>query len=194
MAPVHDPGVDVAPAGVDARLVQAVPRAMRRLPDPILLAMSSGLRAHCDELVPRTLFRGRSGGGCAVGVTLRELVPEAFEFGRLRFWLWHRWRRGIERDVAARYPQLKHLQWHFDDAVRGAADELPDQRDAARAVGLWLAASAAGELALRRPPEAPARGIQPPRPWRASREHSSDREAAGGSGRRRGAPSACVGG
>ena len=80
--------------------------------------MVRGLRAHAGDLAPGVLFRDHDSRGCAVGVTLRELAPAAFRFGRLSFWLWQRWRRGVERDVARRYPRLKHLQWHYDAAVK----------------------------------------------------------------------------
>jgi hypothetical protein len=143
------PSVLVAPpSGVSGPLARGAVRTLQHLPDALLHAMVRGLRAHADDLAPGVLFRDRSSGGCAVGITLRELAPEAFNFGWFRFWLWQRWRRGVERDVARRYPRLKHLQWHFDEAVaelEGAGLPQP-----ARAVGLWLAASAEAELGSRR--------------------------------------------
>jgi hypothetical protein len=157
------------PNGVSAELVSAANRALQHLPDELLGAMARGLTAHAEELAPGRLFRSNSSGGCAVGITLRELAPDAFEFGWLRFWLWQRWRRGVERDVASRYPRLKHLQWYFDEAVaeiEGAGAE----RQPAKAVGLWLAASARAELVARAgalteqrsPPRRPARGARHP--------------------------------
>jgi hypothetical protein len=110
--------------------------------------MVRGLRAHADELAPGVLFRNQSVGGCAVGITLRELAPEAFDFGRLRFWLWQRWRRGVERDVARRFPRLNHLQRHFDEAV--AEVSRAGYSRGAKAEGLWLAATADAELGSRR--------------------------------------------
>jgi hypothetical protein len=108
--------------------------------------MIRGLRTYADDLAPGVLFRNRS-GGCAVGITLRELAPEAFDFGWLRFWLWQRWRRGVERDVARWFPGLKHLQRHFDVAV--AELEEAGYPEPAKDVGLWLAASAEAELRSR---------------------------------------------
>ena len=149
------PSVVVSPPpGVSAERASAVGRALRHLPDELLRAMVRGLRAHADELSPGALFRGSTSGGCAVGITLRELAPDAFVFGWLRFWLWQRWRRGVERDVATRYPRLKHLQRHFDGAVADVEEGGDDARPA-RAVGLWFAESAAAELETRRS-EAPS--------------------------------------
>jgi hypothetical protein len=125
-----------------------VAQALRHLPDVLLRAMVSGLGAHADELAPGVLFRGTSSGGCAVGITLRELAPDAFEFGLFRFWLWQRWRRGVERDVARRHPRLKHLQWYFDEAV-AELEQAGREPQPAKAVGLWLAASAEAELTAR---------------------------------------------
>jgi hypothetical protein len=138
-----------APPGVRPALASAVARALGHLPDELLRAMAGGLRAHADELAPGVLFRGHRSGGCAVGVTLRELAPESFEFGRLRFWLWQRWRRGVERDVARRFPRLKHLQWYFDEAV-AELSASGCEAQAARIVGEWLADSASAELSARR--------------------------------------------
>jgi hypothetical protein len=152
------------PRGVSADVAGGVGRALTQLPDTLLRAMVGGLRAHADDLAPGVLFRGTSSGGCAVGITLRELAPGAFEFGRIRFWLWQRWRRGIERDVARRYPRLKHLQWYFDEAV-GQLERAGDDPQPARAVGLWLASSAEGELGARRS----ALAKDGPRPRRTAR-------------------------
>jgi len=142
----------VVPAATSVRLGPVLARAMRRLPDPILVALARGLRAHRDELAPGRLFASPRAGGCAVGIALRELAPEAFSFGAPAYWLWHRRRRGIERDVALRFPELAHLQCCFDEAVgetrarSGVATPV-----AAREVGLWFGRAAEEELARRRP-------------------------------------------
>lgn len=156
-----------APAGIDGALVTAVRRSLQRLPDKLLLAMVRGLRSNADDLAPGALFRRRDGGGCAVGVTLRELAPDAFQFGRIEFWLWRRWRRGVEADVARRFPQLQQLQRLFDDAVR-EIEEISCDGQAAKAVGLWFAASAEAELQAR---DTPARATRWPAnlPTRGSR-------------------------
>jgi hypothetical protein len=147
-SPVRPTILVAPPRGVSAELAGAAGRALQHLPDELLRAMARGLSAHAEDLAPGVLFRGTSSGGCAVGVTLRELAPDAFRFGWLRFWLWQRWRRGVERDVARQYPRLRHLQWYFDEAV-AELDEVGDP-ESAKAVGLWLAASAEAELSSRR--------------------------------------------
>jgi hypothetical protein len=152
------PSVLVAPPlGVSGAAASGATRALWHLPDELLRAMVRGLRAHADDLAPGVLFRNQSSGGCAVGITLRELAPDAFDFGWLRFWLWQRWRRGVERDVARRFPRLKHLQRHFDEAV--AESKEAGYPEPARAVGLWLAASADAELRSRRGRVAEARSL-----------------------------------
>lgn len=140
------------PAGTAGQLGPVLGRAMRGLPDAILVALARGLREHRDELAPGRLFASPRSGGCAVGIALRELAPEAFDFGRLEYWLWYRRRRGIERDVAVSFPELLHLQRCFDKAVGETRDRLAlDQRSAAREVGLWFAVAAERELSGRRP-------------------------------------------
>lgn len=165
------PLVPVAPPlGVSGPVASGVGRALQHLPDQLLWAMVRGLRAHADDLAPGVLFRNPGFGGCAVGITLRELAPEAFDFGWLRFWLWQRWRRGVERDVARRFPRLNHLQWHFDAAV----GELKESGypEPAKAVGLWLAASADAELRSRRSPVAETRSLPTRTPRRTHRRAS----------------------
>ncbi len=170
--PVRSSVLVAPPRGVSSALAGDVGQALRHLPDEVLRAMARGLRTHAHDLAPGILFRGHSSGGCAVGITLRELAPDAFEFGRLRFWLWQRWRRGVERDVARRYPRLKHLQWHFDEAVaelkRFGSDPEP-----AKAVGLWLAAGAEAELGGRRGAAVDSKPI-PTRPARRPRRRPGD--------------------
>ena len=129
------------PPGVSETLQAAAGRSLQHLPEELLRAMASGLRANADSLAPGVLFRGRDSGGCAVGVTLRELAPDAFQFGHIQFWLWHRWRRGVERDVARKFPHLHELQRVFDEAV-SEVEAAGLEEQAPKAVGLWLAASA----------------------------------------------------
>jgi hypothetical protein len=139
-----------APAGVSGQVAASAERSLQHLPENLLLAMVTGLRANADDLAPGVLFRGRDSGGCAVGVTLRQLAPDAFQFGRVEFWLWHRWRRGVEPDLARKFPQLQQLQRVFDDAVNELAEAGHD-KPPAKAVGLWLAASAEAELRASKP-------------------------------------------
>jgi hypothetical protein len=136
------------PPGVGGQLAAAAERCLQHLPERFLRALATGLRLNADELAPGALFRDRDTGGCAVGIALRELAPDAFRFGRIEFWLWHRWRRGVELDVARRFPHLQQLQRVFDDAVAQAQDTGHAQ-EPTKAVGLWLAASAETELRVR---------------------------------------------
>lgn len=137
-----------APVGLSRALAIPATRAVQRLPDALLGAMARGLTVNADALAPGVLFRDRESSGCAVGITLRELAPDAFNFGRLEFWLWRRWRRGVEPDVARRFPQLRQLQRLFDEAV-DELNELGRHEQPAKTVGLWLAACARAELRAR---------------------------------------------
>src|SRR3954471_18222441 len=94
-------------------------RTLRGLPDTMLAALVRALENHVHELVPGRLFRDRSGGGCAVGLMLRELDPERYESGSaLRFWLRDRWRRRAHSyPELAGNPRLRHLEWIFDRSV-----------------------------------------------------------------------------
>jgi hypothetical protein len=128
------------------------------MPDALLRAMARGVTLNADGLVAGALFRDRDSSGCAVGITLRELAPDAFHFGRLQFWLWHRWRRGVEPDVARRFPQLRQLQPLFDQAV-GELNQLGRHEQPAKTVGFWLAACAQAELRGRSTPAASRRRL-----------------------------------
>ena len=129
-------------------------RSLHALPEPFLAAMARGLESHRDELVPGRLFSSPEGGGCAVGVMLRELEPETYAGGRVRFWLRDRWRRGSRsyRDVLCRNPRLKHLEWVFDDAVELLRHATPgaSRRDAAALAGDWVREAIEAELRWRR--------------------------------------------
>lgn len=128
-------------------------RSLRGLPAGMLEAMAQGLDAHGRDLVPGRLFLSRRRGGCLVGVMLRELDPERFEHGPVRFWLRERWRRGSRsyHGPLAANPRLKHLEWSFDDAVRRIRRRQPDlsPRVAARIVGRWVRTEVDRELRWR---------------------------------------------
>ena len=128
-------------------------RSLRALPDPFLAAMARGLEKHRDQLVPGRLFSSADGGGCAVGVMLRELEPETYAGGRLKFWLRDRWRRGSRsyRDAMGRNPRLKHLEWVFDDAVAllRRSPPQPSRRTAAALAGDWVREGIEAELRWR---------------------------------------------
>jgi hypothetical protein len=128
-------------------------RTLRALPDPLLAALLVGLERHGDELMPGRLYRSTSSGGCAVGMMVRELHPEAFEIGGLRFWLRHGWRRSARGygGILAECPRVRHLEYLFDhsvDAVQTAAPAAGAAR-AAESVGRWMRAHAEAELGRR---------------------------------------------
>jgi hypothetical protein len=128
---------------------QMLRRTLRGLSDPQLEALASGLERHREELVAGRLFKSTGGGGCAVGVMLRELdaVPAR---GAARFWLRDRWRRSVTSYRAIRrQPRLRHLEWGFDAAVKRLRDAGVDKREAAAAAGGWLHDLTSQELAWR---------------------------------------------
>lgn len=146
------------PAGLSRALSVPATRVLQHMPDALLQAMARGVTLNADGLVAGALFRDRDSSGCAVGITLRELAPDAFHFGRLEFWLWHRWRRGVAPDVARRFPQLRQLQPLFDQAV-AELNQLGRHEQPAKTVGLWLAACAQAELQGRSASTAPTRRL-----------------------------------
>jgi hypothetical protein len=141
-------------------------RALRGLPDAMLAAMIEGIERHPDELVPGRLYRSREGGGCPVGVMLRVLRAGR-DPGRVRFWLRDRWIQGIDcdRDLARRYPRLRHIELAFDTTVERTRHYHPhlSERLAARAAGLWFSAEAQAELDRRRRQEYERKAMSLPR-------------------------------
>jgi hypothetical protein len=132
---------------------QVMRRSVRGLPDEMVDALARGLERHADRLAAGRLFATAAGGGCAVGVLLRELQPEAYRQGRLHFLLRHAWRRRAASygGELGRNPRLRHLEWSFDEAVNRTRELEPgcSTHEAARAVGDWLLAEARAEIAWR---------------------------------------------
>ncbi len=133
---------------------QVLRRTLRGMPDAMVEALSLGLRRNANRLIKGRLFRAPSGGGCAVGVMLRELEPSSYRQRGLRFMLRHGWRRHAASygGELARNPRLAHLEWSFDAAVDVLRELEPHRSaaDAACAVGAWLRSAADEELAWRR--------------------------------------------
>lgn len=149
---------------------QMLRRTLRGLSGRQLEALSAGLERHSEELVAGRLFKSTAGGGCAVGVMLRELdaVPTR---GTAGFWLRDRWRRSATSYPAIRrQPRLRHLEWGFDAAVQRLRIAGIKPTAAVAAVGQWLRQLADYELAWR------AQATSMPRPRAA---------VAGGEGRAR---------
>jgi hypothetical protein len=128
---------------------QMLRRTLRGLPDDQLEALATGLERHEEQLVPGRLFKSTAGGGCAVGVMLRELdaVPKR---GTAAFWLRDRWRRSVTsyREIG-RQPRLRHLEWGFDAAVELLRRAGVQRTEAVVAVGRWLRELTRYELAWR---------------------------------------------
>jgi hypothetical protein len=128
---------------------QMLRRTLRGLPDAQLAALATGLERHEQQLVAGRLFKSTGGGGCAVGVMLRELdaVPNR---GTAAFWLRDRWRRSVTsyREME-RQPRLRHLEWGFDAAVELLRGAGVKRAEAVAAVGRWLRELAGYEVAWR---------------------------------------------
>lgn len=128
---------------------QMLRRTLRGLSDLQLEALATGLERHEEQLVAGRLFKSTGGGGCAVGVMLRELdaVPSR---GAAAFWLRDRWRRSVTSyGEMARQPRLRHLEWGFDAAVELLRGAGVKREEAVAAVGRWLRQLAGYELAWR---------------------------------------------
>jgi hypothetical protein len=130
---------------------QVLRRTLRPLPQPMLAALARGLDKHRDELVAGRLFNSPHGGGCPVGVMLRELDPARCRSG-LRFWLRDRWRggsRSYRGGALAKNPRLKHLEWIFDGLVVDLRERGLDGGEAARAAGRLVRQEVERELEWR---------------------------------------------
>jgi hypothetical protein len=128
---------------------QMLRRTLRGLSGRQLEALATGLRRHRERLVAGRLFKSAGGGGCAVGVMLRELdaVPRR---RAARFWLRDRWRRSVTSYPAIRSePRLRHLEWGFDAAVQRLLAAGFARREATAAAGVWLRELTKQELAWR---------------------------------------------
>ena len=133
-------------------------RILRGLPDEVLQALVRGLERDGHSLMAGRLFRGNH-GGCAVGVTLRELDPETYAVEGPAFWLRHAWRRRLRwyRGLSAANPRLQHLEWTFDRAVTATYGGWRRRlrREAAVAVGRWIRFEGQAELDWRQLAAAP---------------------------------------
>lgn len=135
-------------------------RALRELPVVLLEPMVAGLRRHADTLVAGSLYSD-DGGGCAVGMMLREISerpePAAEAPRRALGRLWPaRLRfqsptvREARPDLAKANPRLAHLELFFDVTCEAMVDRLGlASCEAARSVGLWMAAETQAEINLR---------------------------------------------
>jgi hypothetical protein len=127
-------------------------RVLSDFPDPLLAALISGLELHGDDLRCGRLYKSQN-SGCAVGAMIRQLHPEQFECGRMKFLVRHRWRKR-----AASYGGTLETGMHatlleaiFDRAVLVTMAWHPDasERVASHVVGQWLLTEAERELGHR---------------------------------------------
>jgi hypothetical protein len=129
-------------------------RTLRGLPEEMVAALARGLEANAGHLVAGRLFTQRGGGGCAVGVMLRELRPDRFSPHRLRPWSPTAWKRTSAAlgGELGRNPRLRHLEWSFDRAVGRVVQLSPSLSPTAAAdlVGRWFTSEARAELLRRR--------------------------------------------
>lgn len=150
-------------------------RALRGLPVTLLEPLLTGLRQHSDSLMPGHLVT-YDGGGCAVGLMLREIAqtPEWQAEGlappakRRRF----AWRDASIYDswpeIAASHPRLHHLEIVFDVTCAQLRERAAmAEEDIPRTVGLWMAAETQSEINMRHVEDA-AVGTNAPLPPRSA--------------------------
>ncbi|MGI8844909.1 MAG: hypothetical protein ACR2HC_01830 [Thermoleophilaceae bacterium] len=138
-------------------------RALRGLPIKLLDPLAQGLRRHSDSLMPGHLVT-HDGGGCAVGLMLREIAqsPEWQRDGehappapaRRAFWreasIYDTW-----PEIAAAYPRLHHLEIIFDvTCTELRRRDVIDPSAVPRTVGLWMAGETQAEINMRHVEEA----------------------------------------
>jgi hypothetical protein len=117
---------------------QMLRRTLRGLSAPQLEALASGLERYRGRLLAGRLFKSGGGGGCAVGVMLRELDAVPARRGA-RFWLRDRWRRSvISYPAIRRQPRLRHLEWGFDAAAQRLRAAGVARSAAVAVAGEWL--------------------------------------------------------
>ena len=140
------------PLVIAAERKPVLDRTLCHLPDAVLDAMRRGLDRHDGRLRPGRLFS--KGGGCAVGVMLRELFPsyraDRGLIGRLR----PRAKSIVEEhpQLARSLPRLTHIELCFDVTTRICQEHDPSRGAAAwaQAVGRWFAGCLYTELERRR--------------------------------------------
>jgi hypothetical protein len=144
-------------------------RVLSHLPDDVLSALAHGLERHAGRLEPGRLYGDYDGGGCAVGVMLRELSPSEYERGRLQFWARRRRHESVltervpfDRSVVTR---LSHVEMCFDRTASTLCEhaEAEDPETAANATGRWMAEGCREHLRARS--GAGDRGFFVPEEW-----------------------------
>jgi hypothetical protein len=131
-------------------------KVLSHLPDELLSALAHGLERHAGHLEAGRLYAGYDGGGCAVGVMLRELSPSSYRQGRIQFWVRRRRHESVltervdfERAVITR---LSHIETCFDLTAAAVSERAPETsaQVAANATGRWMAEGCRAQLRARR--------------------------------------------
>lgn len=144
------------PAHIARTREPVLARVLSHLPDDFLSALAHGLERHAGRLEPGRLYGDYDGGGCAVGVMLRELSPSEYARGRIRFWARrHRHhtvlteRVRFDRSLVTR---LSHVEMCFDRTASALCEhaEAEHPETAANATGRWMAEGCREHLRARR--------------------------------------------
>jgi hypothetical protein len=159
------------PAPVARHREHVLDMVLGHLPDELLSALALGLERHAGRLIAGQLYDAHDGGGCAVGVMLRELSPSAYRTGRVRF----RVRRHRHRSVLTErtdfdhslLTRLSHIEMCFDRTAVSLSEHTgaPDLPAAANATGRWMAEACRRRLRTRN------RGFFVPEDWRPRSMH-----------------------
>jgi hypothetical protein len=151
-------------------------KVLSHLPDEILSALAHGLERHAGRLEAGRLYSDYDGGGCAVGVMLRELSPAEYEQGRLQFWARRRRHRSVLTERVPFEPslvtRLSHVEMCFDRTAFTLCEHVggEDVRAAANTTGRWIAEECRQQLRTRS--RAGHGGFFVPEEWlSARREH-----------------------
>jgi hypothetical protein len=148
-------GVQGLPADIARSREPVLARVLSHLPDDVLSALAHGLERHAGRLEVGRLYADYDGGGCAVGVMLRELTPSEYDRGRLHFWARRHRHRSVlservkfERSLVTR---LSHVEMCFDRTALTLCEhaEAEDVRTAANATGRWMAEECRQQLRAR---------------------------------------------
>ena len=155
-------------------------RVLSDFPDPLLAALISGLELHGHKLRCGTLYRTHE-SSCPAGAMIRQLYPERFECGRLKFLVRHQWRRRAASYGGVLQSDM-HVAWLeaiFDRAVILTMSMRRDvsERVASRVVGRWLFEEAERELGRRE--DRRSAGLPPPVSWREERLRRWGEDLAG---------------
>jgi hypothetical protein len=121
----------------------------------MLSALAHGLERHDGRLQVGRLYADYDGGGCAVGVMLRELSPAAYREGRVRFWARRHRHHSVLTERVPLEPslvtRLSHVEMCFDRTAITLCEQVAedDEATAANATGRWLAEQCREQLRAR---------------------------------------------